>query len=401
MLDKYYKGKSFKENSERAKPALSDSDIRKIIKGKNEDEIYGGSSFCDHKFIDSINVVLEDLHSKNYISLVKDKRWPFIYSKVYLNKEKVIDICKEIHYTPVDKTEKQMLDILNKFKDVPALSKFVEQQISNINNHKSVKYCNGNTKEDFIRFYNILLGVKAVLSQKDEIYIRNLSADLYNDSKVFESIIKPICKIITEYSDSDEVKNSENDTEILEIFNIIKNPTYIYLKGVAEIEMNSGGTYILKNNTIGLPSYELKDIKRIIIQSHKIYTIENLTAFHDERLDGFMIYLAGYPNNSKIELLKKIDFYNQDKEYFHYGDIDSGGFYIFKQLSDKTGIKFKLFRMNIDILYNYQDRCKKLTEHDKVRLKSILTRKDMSMFHEVSLYMLEHNCKLEQETLYH
>lgn len=34
------------------------------------------------------------------------------------------------------------------------------------------------------------------------------------------------------YSDLDEVKN---DTEILEIFNIIKNPTYIYLKGIAEI----------------------------------------------------------------------------------------------------------------------------------------------------------------------
>ena len=57
--------------------------------------------------------------------------------------------------------------------------------------------------------------------------------------------------------------------------------------------------------------------------------------------------------------------------------------------------------MNINILCNFRDKCKKLTERDKIRLKSILTRNDMLIFHEVAQYMLEHNCKLEQEMLYH
>lgn len=74
--------------------------------------------------------------------------------------------------------------------------------------------------------------------------------------------------------------------------------------------------------------------------------------------------------------------------YLHFGDIDAGGFYIFEQLRQKTGIPFEMYRMSVDILRDGRfRRClQSLTEDDRVRLKS-LAEKDM--FREVAGYMLE------------
>lgn len=39
--------------------------------------------------------------------LKKKNKEDLIYSRVYLNKDKINDICKEIHYVPVEQTEKK------------------------------------------------------------------------------------------------------------------------------------------------------------------------------------------------------------------------------------------------------------------------------------------------------
>ena len=84
-----------------------------------------------------------------------------------------------------------------------------------------------------------------------------------------------------------------------------------------------------------------------------------------------------------------------NKQYFHFGDIDAGGFYIFGDLCEKTGIPFQPFSMDIDTLYFYKSYWKELTKNDVMRLQKIKT----PVFQEVISYMLEQNCKLEQEVL--
>ena len=76
------------------------------------------------------------------------------------------------------------------------------------------------------------------------------------------------------------------------------------------------------------------------------------------------------------------------------GDIDAGGFSILKDLRNKTGIPFKMYRMDIETLKYYEKYGKVLTESDRIRLKEI--EKDEE-FQEVVSYMLLHNVKLEQE----
>ena len=56
-----------------------------------------------------------------------------------------------------------------------------------------------------------------------------------------------------------------------------------------------------------------------------------------------------------------------NKQYFHFGDIDAGGFYIFGDLCEKTGIPFQPFSMDIDTLYFYKSYWKELTKNDVLK----------------------------------
>lgn len=89
----------------------------------------------------------------------------------------------------------------------------------------------------------------------------------------------------------------------------------------------------------------------------------------------------------------KIYQFKTNLNYYHFGDIDAGGFYIYLHLVEKTNIPLKTTVMNIGILLKYQEYTKKLTANNRKRLIKLKER-----FHDdVIDYMLENDCKLEQE----
>ena len=140
----------------------------------------------------------------------------------------------------------------------------------------------------------------------------------------------------------------------------------------------------------------LDDIEKVEISASKVITIENLTTFNSfvDR-DAFVIYLGGYHNSIRRNMIRKIYENNPDKKYYHYGDIDAGGFYILQDLRRKTGIPFAPLNMNLGTIKKYKDYTKKLTKNDRSRLKNLLGGE----FDEVINYMLENDCKLEQEAI--
>ena len=85
-------------------------------------------------------------------------------------------------------------------------------------------------------------------------------------------------------------------------------------------------------------------------------------------------------------------------QYFHFGDIDAGGFLIFNNLIEKTGIPFIPYRMSVNEL-KQNHNLKQLTENDKKRLKGLLLDSRFALFKDVIEYMLDNNVKLEQEIL--
>ena len=109
----------------------------------------------------------------------------------------------------------------------------------------------------------------------------------------------------------------------------------------------------------------------------------------------FAIYLGGYHNSVRREFIKKIYHQNPNVAFYHFGDIDAGGFYILEHLKRQTGVDFQAYKMDLNTLKEYRNYSKKLTDHDIDRL---LKLKD-TRYSEVISYMLDHDCKLEQEAL--
>lgn len=266
---------------------------------------------------------------------------------------------------------------------------FIDDMIDQLTDHKSIiHYLPIDNQNDLTDILKIL---DNLCNQDEEISMRKLSLKLFNDSKRFESLKGRVVNIVTDYY----YEEFEDEEELLAYFNIIKNPGFIYLSGNIVIEINGQTIDVGKlEGPFSLVTANITKMNLIEIKDKNVVTVENLTSFYDLKIeDSLIIYLGGYHNALRRKLLTNIFEYNKKLNFYHFGDIDAGGFYIYLHLIEKTGIPFKRLAMNKDILVKYLKYCKKLTVNDRKKL-SILN--DVISDGTID-YMLEHNVKLEQE----
>lgn len=399
LLRKYFRGKAYTEDSEKAMPSLSEPEIDRIFSGKTTFEHYGGKNpeYNDPAFVRTVNSELEDLERLGFVSLKRDRKNEDLYERVYLQKGKVPEACKYAGYERIDLIEKELLEVLERYKDSESIGPAVRIMMDAVHAHKDLAAARFGGKKDPRHLDAVLKAAQGIMEQEKEIYLRNLSVLLFHHSKALESVLKQACDVIA--MTSDDFAGLEKSTDVLEYFNVLRNPTYVYFRGSGSIVFDNGIEYRLFGNAVGICSSDLGRIKGIRIEDERVLTIENLTTFNSEDEPAFLIYLGGYHNTARKEILQKIYRYNPNKEYRHFGDIDAGGFYIFRRLKADTGIPFTTYRMDIRTLKENAEYWKNLTEGDAKRLKCILGRDDMWEFHETAAYMLEHKCKLEQESL--
>lgn len=245
--------------------------------------------------------------------------------------------------------------------------------------------------DDFQETMDVIKVLNALPHQQTEISLRKFSLAVLKDSKRLENIKTRLYHIITDYYP----ESSTDEDEALASFNIIKNPGFLYLKGNLTIELNGQVIDLGRlNSPFSLMSENIAQLNILDIQDQQVLTVENLTSFYDTKLDDtLIIYLGGYHNALRRSLLTKIYSFNPSLSFYHFGDIDAGGFYIFYHLKEKTGISFQQLAMDISTLKQYQAYCKPLSTNDRRRLEKLQDKHHL----EVINFMLDHNCKLEQE----
>lgn len=287
---------------------------------------------------------------------------------------------------------KRVSDILEKYLNSnEVLQNFCTVQLMNISNNKSVKFFKDNNYNDF---EDVLLGVKGVMDNEEEILIRKLSIQIYNNSKKLEIVKDKINYVLDQYGDY------ENIDKIFEFHNVYKTPTFVYIKGKCSITFLSGDVLNVEcmKSGIGLNSKDLYLISNIVVRSNKIVTVENLTSYFSYTdIDSTIIYLGGFHSESKRMLLNMVYKFNAACEYYHYGDIDAGGLYILEHLRCKTKIPFIAYRMDIETLLEYKKCWVNLTINDRTRLSSIMDNNNEHM--KLITFMLDNDCKLEQESI--
>lgn len=316
--------------------------------------------------------------------LAQSDRWPMYYE--LLSRKRKSDIARE----QTDFFEGQ------KSAGKPLILSFCDEQLERIDKGKKPEYP--------LDVCEKIIGLlDYILDNTEELLERELSTLILSDSKAFgEKYRSKICKILCKYAGfSDRLEGIDDARErekiVLEEFKVYANPSYVHLKGRMELCLTDGRSIVSGSEPLALSSDFIKKLASVRVRENRVVTVENLTSFHRiNEPDSAYIYLAGYHNSEKQALLRKIWKENPCKKWHHFGDIDPDGFYILEHLIEGTGIEFEPLHMDAGMLEKYAGHCRMLTERDKVKAENLIRRQKYA---ETLQYMLDHNCKLEQEII--
>ena len=334
----------------------------------------------------AVNESVDALVEEGFVTVKKLKNR--VIQSVTLNLEDINKVYEYLGRTPKSAIIVDLKKILILYKDRNAiLSAYCSRQLERLAENKSVEFFDN----DFDIYESILKVVSKITEVKNEIFERDFSIQVLGDSKTFEKIRSKVVSLLYEYGDFPDRET------LLADLNIVKNPGHVYFKGKGKLTVC--GQQIDFSQICGdmaISSEMLKNVDDITVLGDVVVTIENLTTFNAFKCDNsFAIYLGGYHNTSRRNFIKKVYEQNPDKQYLHFGDIDAGGFYILQHLRNKTGIAFVPYCMNVKTLKANLQYTKKLTENDRKRLGALAETE----FEETVEFMLENNCKLEQEAM--
>lgn len=391
MKNKYYYDLLEKLISKYERRFLSFSDnVRKITIKFNEKELNDYVSSESYKYRSLIENAVDELVSEKIIDVYYERGKVIDY--ISLNRNNIDKAYKELNKDNILASwNKYLLSIRNGKSE---LSQAIYSKINSLyNERRGIKlYFN-----DYKSIEKIIHCIDEIENNKCDILLRDFSTKVFNDSKYLENNLSTIRKyynLIDLDNDSDEV--------FLEKKHIYKNPISVAIKGDAVIKVNN---QIINLKEFGSPLHLYKcaidNISFLEISSNKVVTIENKTTFFDYTEEGLIIYLAGFPNSMKIDLLKKIAIDLPNTNFYHFGDIDLGGFRIYNYLCEQTGIDFNTKYMDINTLIKYKSKLTRIKDDTYFQnLESLKQLKYVSKYSDVVNYMIENRVVLEQEILY-
>lgn len=362
-------------------------------------------------YFDENSLAYEEIHAAaghleelGYTSSVwKGGRKNHILQKIVLREEMVNEIYHYLGRIPRKNKQQTQLQELKKLRQAyttPVALKFIDWLIERLEQGKTVKeYLELENVEETRR---LTRAVSEIETNQKAIYIREFSVRCFGDSKELEKKQGLIGKILRRFSD--DFAEMDNDA-ILAEYGIYHTPDYIYVKGYGCLSIGRPNSceVNLENlqQGIGLSGEDLDSLEWAgNTPIKKVLTIENLTTFFRwNEPYSILIYLGGYHNAVRRKFLQKLYSAFPDAEFFHFGDIDAGGFEIYRNLCDRTGIPFRIYRMGIRELEQYEPYTKKLTANDQKRLENLLEKKEYESVWPILQYMKEHGQKLEQESI--
>lgn len=314
--------------------------------------------------------------------------------KIYLSEEHIYAMYEylkdEYGVVPQSTILKQVYEIVGKYIGTGGIvQKYCENILGQIEDPRCVHI--PERIEENLKMFCFLE------KNKENLYVREVSMLVYGDSKWFENNnYEEVCTFMRTATGRSREEGERNDA-ILSLFYVTPLEQEIFIKGNWTIEWEQYVLDISKfHGGIAIAYSDVQSINKISVNSESMMTIENKTSF--QRLkdgDTATMYLGGFANKHQIEFLKKVISDNPYVKFYHFGDIDIGGFLIHKHLCRETAKKFELYCMGIQQLRDMRFRhcLRKLTDNDMSRIGALMEEP----YYDVLKYMQEHNVKLEQE----
>ena len=225
---------------------------------------------------------------------------------------------------------------------------------------------------------------------------RVFSEKCFGDSKFFETQMKaPLLSIMRKY-----VSREMTDAELLQSIGISHYPEPLEMRGNIFVNGNDmrvfESGFCIFSGDIETAQISIPDTVR------RILTIENRANYFAYRHNAgeLVIYHGGQYSPAKKKLFEKIAAAMPEKcVWYHWGDIDLGGFSMLLRLRKEILPSVQPYRMGKNELLAFQSYTQTFSKDYADKLRRIAENERLADCRECIDYMLEHKIKLEQEAM--
>lgn len=238
-----------------------------------------------------------------------------------------------------------------------------------------------------------------------EVPRRLFSQQVLGDTKRLEEALLPhLERVLASYhpacQDWDEGEAAGESP--LERVGLVPHPQPLLVAGPVALALPGGGRLDLGafHPWVGLPPAML-DLPVAACGAQRVVTVENLTSFHRlaaVRPAGWVaLFLGGFPRGSRLRLLQAL--VAAGARWYHWGDLDLGGFRNFVYLQRASGLPGEPYRMDAATFDRYRAFGRPFDERYRARLEALLGEPDYAPFHGAIRAMLAAGLRLEQESV--
>lgn len=245
--------------------------------------------------------------------------------------------------------------------------------------------------------------------REEEIAKRALSVQLYGDSKRWQQLERGILQLLRGfYSLSGDEENEADDAALLEERGVVNNPGHLHLAGPLLLAAPGGRIDLsLFKPDLGLPTKMVKELEVLECPAEAVVTVENLTSFYQYVLEGppgqLIVYLGGFAGAACRLFLRKLYLFSLENEqalpFYHWGDLDLGGFKIWRDLREKTGIPIQPYLMDEKTYLEHLHLGQPIPEQYAQKLATLLEDAAFAPFHALINLILTKKIRLEQEAI--
>jgi hypothetical protein len=251
--------------------------------------------------------------------------------------------------------------------------------------------------------FKTLIGLEQ--NNATDIHQRTFSKKFLGNSKTFEQEVRSrLISVLKRYT---EVDGAMSDEEVLAEFGIEKTTSELFLKGPLVIKL--GGKLIDLStfpHGLALDIKTLKEAEIAMVRFSNLLSIENKANFlkaREENLRNLVVFSSGFYSPGKRQFLQKIRDYVKDKglevEYYHWGDLDFGGFRIFKQIKTQIFPEVKPYKMDLPTFRSALELGESFKDNQEQNLRKLLSDPELVEFIPLIKELLAERKTLEQEAL--
>jgi hypothetical protein len=347
------------------------------------------------------NDILAEWEKRDWIRL----RWVRgesgnLLERVTLQADAVPQIFAYLKRTPRTDLQATFVELLNRYQSrlTEQFAQVLDGTLARLESGRAVAPFQ---LDDLHRNEDILRVLAALTTLDGELPERDFSARVLGDSKRLASLKSPMLTLIRRaYPDLTGLQ----EEEVWASVGLLPNPGHVYIHGPLVFRL----TDVVVDASVfqpdlGLAVHLIPQIELVTLDARYVLTVENRTSFYDYVAafpnDGLILYLGGFPNRARRQLLRRVAEFSPTTPFYHWGDLDYGGLAILAYLRSTVNLPMLPHQMDLATMESHVQHARTLKGSDRRNLKRLLANDGLQDVQQVIRFMLEHGVKLEQEVL--